>query len=252
MCYGDSITAGSDEADPAHSYPGELQRLRPDFEVVNEGRDGDVSGNVARFEAALAEWPPDVVVLMLGTNDAVCTPTATEGCDEAATPEKAAANLLRMADAARKVGAKVLVLTPPPSVCKANCDSRNEIAYAMWMRDAFTGRLADVLRHTRTPRNVRIADLRSRLSDASWSTLSTNGLHPSTEGNRMIARFVAAYMPPRTKPRTVEARRDERRRGDTRPRDETRRHEPNRRSTRSATSDANPFARQPLDPRYAR
>jgi len=29
MCYGDSITAGSDEANPANSYPGELQRLRP-------------------------------------------------------------------------------------------------------------------------------------------------------------------------------------------------------------------------------
>lgn len=194
MCYGDAITAGTDETNPANSYPGELQRLRPDFAVVNEGRDGDVSGNLARFRAALAEWPPDVVVLLLGTNDPVCAPNATPGCDDSPTPDEAAANVLGMAAEARNAGAKVLVVTPPPAVCKAHCDSQNEVAYAMWMRDAFTGRLADALRRVRTPRGIRIADLRRRMSDAAWSTLSSDGLHPSEEGNRMIARFVAAHI----------------------------------------------------------
>jgi len=237
MCYGDSITAGSDESNPANSYPGELQRLRSDFDVVNQGRDGDVSGNLDRFKAALAETSPDVVVLMLGTNDPVCTPGATPGCKDAPTPEETATNLMRMADAARVAGATVLVLTPPPAVCKAHCDSRNDVAYAMWMRDAFTARLADVLRQVQTPRGIHVADLRRRLSDAAWSTLSTNGLHPSDEGNRMIARFVAAYIPSRDAPHVTVAGRFDRRRH-------------HRGETRSATSEPNPFARKPQDPRY--
>jgi len=237
MCYGDSITAGSDESNPANSYPGELQRLRSDFDVVNQGRDGDVSGNLDRFKAALAETSPDVVVLMLGTNDPVCTPGATPGCKETPTAEETATNLMRMADAGRAAGAKVIVVTPPPAVCKAHCDSRNDVAYAMWMRDAFTGRLADVLRRVDTPRGIRVADLRRRLSDAAWARLSTNGLHPSEEGNRMIARFVAAYIPTRGAPDVTVARHHDRqpRRGD---------------ETRSARSEPNPFARRPQDPRY--
>jgi len=122
-------------------------------------------------------------------------------------------------------------------VCKAHCDSRNDVAYAMWMRDAFTARLTDVLRHVQPPPGIRIADLRRRLSDAAWSTLSTNGLHPSDEGNRMIARFVAAYIPSRDAPHVTVAGRFDR----------LRHH---RGETRSATSEPNPFARSPQDPRY--
>jgi lysophospholipase L1-like esterase len=194
LCYGDSITRGADADDPRRSYPGELQRLRPDLEVLNEGRAGDASGNLERFRAALAESQPDVVVLLLGTDDAVCAPGAVPACDASPVPARSAEHVLTMAADAYNMGAKVFVLTPPPAVCKGDCDAQNDVAHATWMRDAFTDRLADDLRRARTPRGMRIADLRRKLSDAAWATLSTDGVHPSAEGNRMIARFVSAYI----------------------------------------------------------
>jgi lysophospholipase L1-like esterase len=249
MCYGDALTSGGDEVDPTNSYPGELQRLRPDLEVVNEGRDGDVSGNFARFEAAIADWPPDVVVLMLGTNDAVCAPT-TPGCDTA-TPEQSAANILRMAESAQSKGAKVFVLTPPPAVCKADCDTLNEVAYKMWTRDAFTAKLADVLRRSQPIRGVRVADLRRRVSDSVWERLSTDGLHPSPEGNRMIARFVSAYISHKGTG-TQRASTEQRSTGVSVAggRRSTQRRDQRREARRD--DEANPFARKPLDHRYAR
>ena len=254
MCYGDALTSGGDEVDPTNSYPGELQRLRPDLEVVNEGRDGDVSGNFARFEAAIAEWPPDVVVLMLGTNDAVCTPS-TPGCDTA-TPEQSAANILRMAESAQSKGAKVFVLTPPPAVCKADCDTMNEVAYNMWTRDAFTAKLADVLRQSQPVRGVRVADLRRRISDGAWARMSTDGLHPSPEANRMIARYISAYISHRGTQRA----RSERRSTELGSSGEqppaavraTRERRPAQGREARRDDEANPFARKPLDHRYAR
>ena len=197
MCYGDSITAGADDMfAPENSYPAQLQRLRPDLDVVNEGRHGDVSGNLDRFRAALADWPPQLVVLMLGTNDAVCSAADTPSCEAAtATPEGTVANLFRMADEARAAGANVLILTPPPAVCDAACEARHDLAFTTTMRHAFTARVADELLRARPPTGVRVANLRGRLTEASWQGLSLDGLHPSAEGNRVIAEFVAARIP---------------------------------------------------------
>jgi lysophospholipase L1-like esterase len=233
LCYGDSLTLGGGAANPEYSYPSELQRLRPDLEVRNAGRVGDCSGDLDRFRAALAESQPDIVVLMLGTDDAVCASSATSGCEQACVPGRSAENVLTMAALAYNAGAKVFVLTPPPAVCNADCLARND-ANAAWLRDAVTGKLANELRRVRTPHGIRIADLRSRLSDTAWSTLSTDGVHPSVEGNRMIARFVAAYIghSPTVriakKHRTASAREAKR------------------------TDEPSPFARNPQDRRYVR
>jgi lysophospholipase L1-like esterase len=189
MCYGDAITAG-DDGSPESSYPAQLQRLRPDLEVVNEGRRGDVSDNLDRFRKALTDWPPQLVVLMLGTNDATCDAADTPFCaSSTATPEHSVANLFRMADEAREAGAAVVILTPPPAVDGESCRENHELEYATALRHAFTGRIADELLRARPPIGVRVADLRGRLTDASCEALS--------EGNRIIADFVAKRIPKR-------------------------------------------------------
>ncbi len=195
MCYGDSITAGSDLAHPESSYPGQLQQLRPDLEVLNEGQGGDISENRERFRAALASDQPRVVVLMLGTNDPVCNPQASPECASAtATPERTVANLLDMAAEARRSGAEVVLLTPTPAVCSPLCQEHSDLAFAMAVRDAFTARVAEGLRRARRPAGVRIADLRRAFTPDSWAALSVEGLHPSPKGNAVIARFVAAQI----------------------------------------------------------
>jgi lysophospholipase L1-like esterase len=200
MCYGDSITAVGDVLHPEDSYPGQLQRLRPDLEVVNEGRAGDVSANLDRFRTALADWPPQLVVLMLGTNDPACDPARTPSCEPSTTPERTVANLFRMADEARRSGTAVVILTPTPAVCQAACRAQREAEFGMAVRQAFTARVAEELLHARPPAGVRVADLRGRFTDTSWEALSVDGLHPATEGNRVIAEFVAAQIPKRGAP----------------------------------------------------
>lgn len=77
-CIGDSITFGIGTQNPSEeSYPAQLQRvLGPRYAVRNFGRSGAALGretslpywNVPEFEAA-KRFRPDIVVIMLGTND---------------------------------------------------------------------------------------------------------------------------------------------------------------------------------------
>jgi len=239
LCYGDSITAG-DMHDPDGSYPGMLQRQRADLDVVNEGQPGDVSENIERFRAALAQWSPQLVILMMGVNDPVCDPAVTSGCAAAtATPERTVANLLHMATEARQSGASVVILTPTPVVCQTACQARPETAFAMAVRQAFTARVAEELLHTHPPPGVRIADLRGKFSEASWADDSSDGLHPSGTGIRRVAELVAAQIPRASASRTAPSPPTASRPGSSR-------------TTTSQASEADPFVRQPQRPHRTR
>ncbi len=74
VCFGDSLTQGVG-APPGSSYPDFLRKdlLRDGFHatVLNEGVNGETSGDgLKRLDKVLAEHP-DIVVLELGANDAV-------------------------------------------------------------------------------------------------------------------------------------------------------------------------------------
>lgn len=72
VCIGDSWTAGQ----PFGNYPDELQRLSEELEVsprlriVNLGHGGaNSSQGIRRLRAALPEYHPDIVLVMIGNND---------------------------------------------------------------------------------------------------------------------------------------------------------------------------------------
>lgn len=72
IAVGDSLTAGFG-VDPGHAYPALLERkLRDagyDFRVINEGINGEKSGEaLARIDRILSQ-KPDIVILQTGTND---------------------------------------------------------------------------------------------------------------------------------------------------------------------------------------
>lgn len=72
IAVGDSLTAGFG-VDPGHSYPALLERklwdAGYDFRVINEGINGEKSGEaLARIDRILS-LKPDIVILQTGTND---------------------------------------------------------------------------------------------------------------------------------------------------------------------------------------
>jgi lysophospholipase L1-like esterase len=76
MAFGDSITKGRLEFDPTGQggYPGRLDELLscapPNCEVINQGKDGEITAQgVTRIETLLTDEAWDIVLLMEGTND---------------------------------------------------------------------------------------------------------------------------------------------------------------------------------------
>jgi lysophospholipase L1-like esterase len=67
-CVGDSITAGVGGG-VVTPYPGLLQMAHPEWEVRNYGHSGDRVADVAKRLPEILDWKPDVVTLMIGTND---------------------------------------------------------------------------------------------------------------------------------------------------------------------------------------
>jgi len=202
LAYGDSTTRG-DLFWPQESWPAVLGTLRPDLTVVNEGKPGDPSDNLPRFLMALDTHAPDVVLLMLGTNDPVCKVGVDDGCDAAtATPERTVRNLHRMALDARRRGAEVYVLTPTPSAwllgpyCEANqtrdtCADRVRWEAVARRRQQHTRQVAEGLVAWRPRRSIRVLNLRDEFTAMNWRSLTTDGLHPNRTGNRVIAEYLA-------------------------------------------------------------
>jgi lysophospholipase L1-like esterase len=76
LCLGDSNTFGL-HLDPQHAYPRQLEALwneateAPKLQVVNFGYPGASSASVLRdLDETLASFAPDIVLLMIGANDA--------------------------------------------------------------------------------------------------------------------------------------------------------------------------------------
>lgn len=85
LCLGDSNTFGL-HLDPQHAYPRQLEALwneateAPKLQVVNFGYPGASSASVLRdLDETLASFAPDIVLLMIGANDAWTRPLSGEG-----------------------------------------------------------------------------------------------------------------------------------------------------------------------------
>ena len=206
MAYGDSTTVG-DAFRPQEAWPRVLGTLRPDLTVVNAGKKGDPSDNLGRFLEALETHTPDVVLLMLGTNDPVCRVGIDEACDAPnATPKRTVRNLRSMALHARRRGAEVFVLTQTPALwvygnyCDLNpdlggCPNRVELEAALVLRQSHTRQVAEGLVAWRPRRNIRVLNLRDQFTVTNWRALATDGLHPNGAGNRLIAEYLARTLP---------------------------------------------------------
>ncbi len=183
MAFGDSITEGKVTTEPAfllldtpESYPNQLRQLfaarypTQTITVVNAGLGGENARSaMPRFLDALAQWQPEVVLLMEGTNDLNGGGTAVIA-DAAAAVED-------MALAATARGMTVLVGTIPPmrpGGLKALCPE-----CVVPFNDRLT---RDV-----PARGIRVVDIYAALVQSIDISIGPDGVHPTAAGYKTMA-----------------------------------------------------------------
>jgi lysophospholipase L1-like esterase len=174
VCLGDSITH--------RGYPEELAKMLP-IRVINAGVNGNTSRQgLARLQKDVLSHKPDAVVLFFGTND-----NRQDAPKVHVSLAEYEQNLATIIDRCRGVGAKVILGTLPPIDPKPYFERHEKEKF-----DAVGGlqKLVSEYRNAALKigkaKNVPVVDLNQLLAkDTSWR--SSDGVHPTEEGNRVIA-----------------------------------------------------------------
>jgi lysophospholipase L1-like esterase len=199
LCLGDSITA--DWQSWAQII---AKSLEPAVLVVNAGRSGDTTGDlVSRFNAAVAPFDPDGVIVLAGTNDGrryAAEPLATSGLSAEATSDtETEKNYLVLEELIVKRGAVGMWITPPPVI-----DSRIathpgiRAAHARWSNEA-SARKASIVRSLFG--GGQFAEDGFHSVDDPSELMLADGLHPNLRGQLTIAKqalrlLAAPVLPP--------------------------------------------------------
>ncbi len=181
-CVGDSITKGTE-------YPNDLQQLLgPDYLVGNFGVGGATIASkspnayigTTMFENRVL-FQPNIVVIMLGTNDA--NPYLNE------SEQAFVLDYVRLVAAFEALGSKpkVWLVLPPPIFDNNQSRSGN-----LLVQTVIPG-----IREVATATGLSIIDAYSPL--LSHSAYFVDGIHPEAEGARIIADAVYAAIGPTTK-----------------------------------------------------
>jgi lysophospholipase L1-like esterase/pimeloyl-ACP methyl ester carboxylesterase len=195
VCIGDSITAGAGLA-ADHAWPALLQeRLGPDARVTNLGVGGatllrgtDRPYTNSSLWLAERDIRPQVVILMLGTNDTVLSP-ARRCWEQVEHLDEDLADLLHDIDE-RFASPRVLLCSPPPMFPERS-GLTAERAADLRQRAPRLQRLAAHYKRTAAARpGVDFVDLSRALN----SGQVTDGVHPNPFGAAAIADHLAAVL----------------------------------------------------------
>jgi lysophospholipase L1-like esterase len=176
VCLGDSITHAG--------YPEELEKMLK-VRVINAGVGGNTSRQgLARLQRDVLAHKPDAVVVFFGTNDnRRDAPKVFVPLDEY---EK---NLAKIIDDCLKAGAKVVLGTIPPidpePYFKRHVKEKFDEAGGL---KKLVAQYREAALKVGKSKNVTIVDLNQLLAkDTSWR--SSDGVHPTAEGNLIIAKL---------------------------------------------------------------
>jgi len=176
---GDSITQGAGATHGWRSYPEHFaervrwELFRKSDIVINTGISADVLGSILySFDWRIARFKPDVVSVMIGTND------ATSGEKGRSIFRK---SLIEMVDRIRKLGAVPLFNTPNP-ICKDVYNgTRNDLP-----------NYVQIIREVAADCNVILIDhwgywQEKRNKEELLMSWLSDGLHPNEYGHRVMA-----------------------------------------------------------------
>ncbi len=174
---GTSLTAGLGLDDPTHRFTDRVQALADSaelpFRMVNAGVSGDTSaGGVGRI-SWLLRAPVEVLVLELGANDGI----------RGLSPDSMQANLQAVIDSTRThyPEARLLLagMQAPPNLGQA---------YA----SAFSSVFPDLARANRGTLIPFLLEDVAGVPDLNQA----DGIHPTSEGHRMVAKTIWAHLRP--------------------------------------------------------
>lgn len=186
-CIGDSITYGAGVKDrQKDAYPALLQEMLGDrYQVLNYGlpgktlqREGSDPFTKNPHYQMSSDARPAVVVIMLGTNDAMPKNWNPFGYEQ---------QLKEMVDAylALESSPQVFIAIPPA----AYCEEGKETALYRIPPERISGEIADAIRRVGEDKNVEVIDTNTPTSGhREWVP---DGIHPNEEGSRVIAETVA-------------------------------------------------------------
>ena len=182
-CIGDSITWGFTIMNRRkYSYPSVLQeKLGSDYEVRNFGYN-DAS---ARFDADTPyikkgvyreslEWNPDIVLLMLGTND-----TKSRNWN----PEIFHKDYLKIVESYQELPSRprIVLIAPIRIFLRMNIPLLG--VYPHTMEEG----VRPIIREVAAEKSLELIDLKDLFSD---STYMMDGVHPQREGAKMLAEAI--------------------------------------------------------------
>lgn len=183
VCFGDSITK--------RNYPEILGQL-VGAEVIKSGVPGhSTSQAMRRLEPEVLSHNPDIVVILLGTND------LRIDSERVFVPlDKYHTNLSKMATRCTKQGAQVVLCTVPPIREKTFFRRHDKKAFdAAGGLQQLLSDYRDTVIAVANEHDLPVVDLNQQLSsEPQW--LSSDGVHPSETGDSIIAKHVARAVRP--------------------------------------------------------
>ena len=162
---------------------------QPRFTVVNLGVGGQTSSDVISQMDVYADWQPDWVILMIGTND---FRFHTEQMDSTMlSKSETTRNLLLVRRLIKEdLGAQLVVVTPPP-VAKPGVTVGSGVRAVGW-GEGEDESLAEFIRSEFASH----IDVHSVLSDGTAEDLfEEDGIHPNALGQKLILRTILLKLP---------------------------------------------------------
>ena len=193
IAFGDSVTLGvrAGLVGPEQTYPGVLGALVPGCRVINAGVGGnDTRHLLARLDRDVLSQRPDLVLVMVGLNDAAYVdPGPVARTAPRVPPDEYRQNLERLVRRIRESGARVLLATPNP-MTQAYAYS----GFAFYANNGINAALVlyreavlDAARELQCP----VVDLFAAWRDrGDLDRLLVDGIHPGVEGHARIAELL--------------------------------------------------------------
>jgi lysophospholipase L1-like esterase len=179
---GNSITQGAKHTHGMKSYP-EIFAERVRWEmgrlsdiVINTAISGQTSLNILNdFEQRIARFHPDVVFLMVGTNDAAVKNNITVSQFED--------NVQQLIDKIRMLHAVPVLLTPNPIITEKASERQSLVSYVVKVREIAKKNNLILVDNWR----VWYSDLPDKYSGGIFKELLNDPLHPNGQGHKEIA-----------------------------------------------------------------